>query len=415
MIEKWPIVLLFLFLFNNFGCKRQNKNNASKALSIPDSFKNIPNLKVYPLQSHKADTVTFKEVQVFESNEEVFMAGYTGSVAIDNENRVYIVSEIPGTVHVYVFNTDGNFLTRFIREGRGPGEFEAIGSMIVKNSKLYVSGPRLQKLSVFSLDDYSVIDEYLIKRNILKADSIGAYRAADLISVDNHGTMLIKFRVNKPFKPNKDRTINYYHLTDEGKLKAGRILKQKGLHWLTPDSRFSSEGFIRMPRTTPFTRSSIIAVSDHYIFSIRTDAFLIKVYDKTGNYLRTIYYPYSKSELNVSDLDLSDGLEGTINENKDQIPDTWPAVHTMFVDDQNRLWVLTITDSKTHYLGWVLAPNGELLATFNWPGKRNERTPIVKPLFIVKNGYLYTRERNIREGIDRIIKWKITFKPNPKN
>ncbi|MDZ7715107.1 MAG: hypothetical protein U5J95_02725 [Balneolaceae bacterium] len=99
-----------------------------------------------------------------------------------------------------------------------------------------------------------------------------------------------------------------------------------------------------------------------------------------------------------------------INENKEEIPKMWPALHNMVIDDQERLWILTITDSDSTYKGWVLNKKGELMAKFNWSGSRNERTPEVSPLFKIKNGYLYTRERDIRKGIDRIVKYKIIFK-----
>ncbi len=112
--------------------------------------------------------------------------------------------------------------------------------------------------------------------------------------------------------------------------------------------------------------------------------------------------------MNFEELDISEHRQEFLTD--DNTPDTWPDLHRMFIDDQDRLWIFTITESKTSYQGWVLNTDGELLARFSWPGRRSSRSVRSKPIMVVKNGYLYTSERNMDEGIDRIVKHKINFK-----
>jgi hypothetical protein len=178
------------------------------------------------------------------------------------------------------------------------------------------------------------------------------------------------------------------------------------------DVKLTQKGMM-LPFTTPFTRSALIAVTDKgLIFTSWNENFLIKVYDKKGDYQRAFYYPYKKSSLKLSRLDISDHEKKYLN--KVGYPKTWPAIHTMFFDDQNRLWVFTITDSDSTYKGWILSKKGKLLAKFNWPGRRNKRSPLYKPIMLVKNGYFYTHERDLNKGTDRIVKWKIKFVKNGK-
>lgn len=91
-------------------------------------------------------------------------------------------------------------------------------------------------------------------------------------------------------------------------------------------------------------------------------------------------------------------------------PDTWPAVHTMELDDDERLWVATITDSDSTYQWRVISPEGQLLSRFEKAGKRTSRSVMSKPLIKIYNGYFYELERDIQRGIEQIVKYRIEFK-----
>lgn len=71
----------------------------------------------------------------------------------------------------------------------------------------------------------------------------------------------------------------------------------------------------------------------------------------------------------------------------------------------------SITDSDSTYEGWILEENGKLMARFSWPEGRSHRSVMVSSFqVIIKNGYLYSAERDIKAGIDRIVKYKIQIK-----
>nr|WP_286669018.1 6-bladed beta-propeller [Fodinibius salicampi] len=404
--------LLFIALLIGCSEEKSSQTSAAEGADIPDHIKKLDSLKVYSPDTQEYDTVTFKQEQVLESNEEVFIKGYIGETAVDNQGRIFIVGSVPGTLGIYVFNPDGSHLTTFSRFGRGPGEFEAIGSLDIRNKKLFVFDPRLQKFSVFSLEDFSLLDEELIQRDKVQHEDTLAYRLkGDELHATNDGNLLLKQRNLALNKEADIPTVLYSRVSNEGELMPGRVLELERFRFYFPDTERSSEGYIRMPRTMPFGRSSLVAISDDGpIYTAWTEDILIKVHDEDGNYQRAIYYPYDNSSLTLSEAKLSESKMDLISENKGQVPDSWPALHAIEVDDENRLWVFSITDSDSTYEGWVLEEDGELIAKFSWPGERSQRSVMGSSYeVIVKDGYLYSHHQNMDAGIDRIVKYRIEF------
>lgn len=71
----------------------------------------------------------------------------------------------------------------------------------------------------------------------------------------------------------------------------------------------------------------------------------------------------------------------------------------MFFDDEDRLWVSTIIDSNEVYEWWVLKNTGAVITQFEWPRG--------KPIEVVNNGYLYTRETDEETRIQEIVRYRI--------
>lgn len=134
---------------------------------------------------------------------------------------------------------------------------------------------------------------------------------------------------------------------------------------------------------------------------------MIESYDEEGIYLESIFYQYEKVPLQLSELDLGTPQTQLIEENPGAVPSTWPAIHTMEMDNKGRFWVSTITESDTTFQWWVLESNGSLLARFSLPGRKTARSVINKPFYKINNGFFNTRERDISNGINRIVKYQI--------
>ncbi|TYP95570.1 6-bladed beta-propeller protein [Fodinibius salinus] len=410
-IVQLSIVVLF------FGCNNDRRTAEKPAGSeqisglkakLPDSLQSLDNLSVYSFSDQSYDTVVFQRKQVFESNEKVFFEGYTGDIAIDDQDNVYIAVSKPGTVGIYVFSPDGDFITKFLREGRGPKEFITISDILINNGYLYILGPKLQKIGKFTLDTYSLEYEIIVRTDSL-TDELSALSANNLLTT-NKGRLIVRFDGSSPFNPNMIPSNYYYKIIKKGMLREKPVLSEPKTSFYKPENRMTSKGTVRLPRSMPFSRSTIVTAGDSLLFTARTGRFLIKVYDKNGNYRRAFYYSYEKSSLLLSETELGKAKRQLVEEHPGKVPDTWPVIHNMVADDEGRFWVQTITDSESSYQGWVLGKQGRLRARFEWPGHRAERSAERPPLFKIKNGYLYTRERDIPQGIDRIVKHKIKFK-----
>lgn len=350
------------------------------------------------------DTVELKRDMVFESNDDVYINGYIGEIAVDDRNRVYLSATLPGEIGIYVFNPDGSFATRLMREGRGPGELESISRMKIKDDRLYVLGSRLQKYVVYSLDDFSMIYDAVIKRDSIRDRTFSLLRATDLYISDS-SNVLLKFRNHSVLDTLKK---DYFYNVD----KAGQVQRQLILSQERPGFypiELGSPGKpLNLPLSLPFHRHSILKMSDSgNLYTAWTGEFEINVHSPGGEYLHTYYYPYKKSRLNVDSLGLNDTKRATI-EGK-IVPGFWPALHTFKIDEKERLWVATITESDSTFDWWVISHEGEVLAKFSFEGERAKRHPSIPETSLFRNGYYYKLERNIRAGIDRIVRYRIEF------
>jgi len=407
------LVTGFTFGVIIIGCNSGNEKVSQSPTELPAFMQDIENVSVFSLEEQlaNADTVELIKEVVFESNEEVFMAGYIREVAIDDQDRVYIVSSVPGTVHVYVFEPDGKFISKFYREGRGPGESETIASMTIKDDKIYLLGSRLQKYLVYSTSDFSFVRDAVIKRDSVTDKKFSLIRASD-IYVDNRDRVIMKFR-NLALSDTLNQ-IYYYEVSEEGQLLSDEIFSQEKYEVYAYDVQLQNGGSVTMPWSMPFSRGSQFSISPKgIIHDVWTEHFLISLYDVRGHYLRSIYYPYQKSILDTEKLDIPDDRKKAFE--GEEVPNTWPAVHKMMVDENERIWISVITDSESTYQWYVLENTGELKAEFSYPGKRSERNPMFeRRLPIVKNGYFYVLERDLSEGIDRIVKYRIEYSSKMK-
>lgn len=398
----FPLVILSsIFLYN--GCSSVEEE-MDKNLSGIDSISNVISIDTTDIPY----SVTLKRETVFESNENVFINGYIGELAIDDEDHVYITGSKIGSVAIYVFAPDGKFIAKIGRHGRGPGEFESISSLDVFETKLYAFDPRQQKFSVFSLTNFShLYDEFINKNEVKEEGMFSNLMRAGRLFVTHNENLLIHYQVNLMRDINKYPSIRYYKVTNEGHVIPGKILEVDKYRYFMDEPEPGSDGTL-YPFTAPFTRSSLFAISDSgTIYTAWTENFLIKKYNINGAYQAAFYYPIKKSLLSLSGITMNSWKKREVEKNLEH--KTWPALNTMEVDDENRLWVSTITESDSTFRWWVLNSNGELLSKFTWAGQRENRNAKYKPLIKIKNGYFYMHEQDDRTGMDRIVKYKIEF------
>lgn len=392
-----------LFVVVSISCSREPEPSSVSAL--PEQFQDIENLiQIAPVDGVVPDTVELIQETVFESNDEVFIEGYIGKLAVDENDRVFIAAMVPGTVGIYVFEPNGRFIDKFAREGRGPGEYESIGSMHISGDTVYLFDARLQKFGLYSATSFShVKDEVLKYDNRTSSDSLAnLLRGWKLFANAGEGHVLHMRKIGP--QSSDIQTESLYKVSNEGHILPDPLLTLDRFQFYFPPPSDRLE----LPFPMPFTRSSLVSItSDGRFYTNWTEDFLIKIYNSEGDFERALYLPVRQSRLEMGDFELSRLRERTLAQY--DMPETWPAVHTMELDDEERLWVASITDSDSTFQWHVINPEGELLARFQVPGRRTSRSVMSKPLHLIHNGYFYSHERDVWQGIDRIIKYRIEF------
>lgn len=397
------LLLIFTFIFF-ISC-----NHSDKADNLPEEIKELEQLKVYSTEEEPTHTIELVPKVIYESNEEVFIEGSLKYATVDDEGRLYIGSTIPGKVGIYVFDSKGAFIKKLSNYGRGPGEFEAISDILVNNKILYILDARLQKIGYFSTDNLIHIKDELIKTEQIKNKSkfTSLMKGVSLNIIEGNELLIemavLDLRDLNEFDYTKLYPINFY-----GEIGFDPILKMdKYLFYILQSNNNSN---LKFGFTPPFSRSTLYETSTNgFLYTAWTEDFLIKKYDSRGNYLSTIFYPWKNSDLYVNELGLSKERLNIVK--KTNVPKTWPALHTLELDDEGRIWVATITKNDSTYQWWVLNEEGKLLAKFQFPGMRSKQSVFSgKPLIIIKSGYFYYREYDYDQEIDRIIKYKIKFK-----
>ncbi|WP_158278573.1 6-bladed beta-propeller [Rhodohalobacter mucosus] len=388
-------VILILFMM---GCSHEDASN------IPE----LENLLVVSDEENSLLTIFLEKEAVFASSEHNLI-GRLGQFDIDDDGQLYIADAMQHRVHV--FDQSGRYLTHFGREGSGPGEFRAMGGPKFSNGYIHVYDPMMMRLSTFSLDTYeesgTIHIQAINKREVAWLDGL---MQSGFVFI-NPDRFLVNFTSRLVPNPsyegyNLNNRFRIYHLMDRN-----RKLELDSLFTLPAYKALSAtvEGQYRFTQFE-FLGSTLITTSENAIYMARSGEFLIKVYDAAGNYQRTYYAPYQNAVFTREDAisqQISDYEEGVFewrvsvieNAPEEQIPDTWPALEDILVDDRGRLWVATIIEDLDSHEWWVVDESGELITQFEWP--RDE------PIEVVKNGYAYTRQTDKETGLQVIVKYRI--------
>lgn len=391
------IILLLLLSVLYTGCAVGDEAN------IPQHVKSLDSLTIYPADAQPVREIQLIREQTFGSSDEVLI-GTLGGMAVDESNRVLIADPEQHTIHI--IQPGGNYLTHIGRQGRGPGEFVSVFPTIISN-RLFVYDALQGRVSVYWLDPIEL--SHTLNLNQVIPDSteeLSGLRLPNLFVRDD-GKFLVSFEPLFRTPPTSSgqkidhlRRI-YYIMDDKGNIISEKIFQQRANIWLTA----RIDGRIQKATGFSFLGKSLIAVSENgHIFSAWSKDFLIEVRDPNGEYLRAFYYPYNNLPLTqkmvLKSQEDSEYRQRIIRQN--DLPETWPALNSMLIDDENRLWVSSIVEDFEVYEWWVLKDTGELLARFTWP--RN------KSIEEVKNGYLYARETDEETGLQQIVRYRIEMK-----
>lgn len=372
-------------------------------------YSNLENLTTYqPIDEFEPPyQLELNREVVFGDVDQVYL-NHISNFTVDDSGRVFVAdwAYSRGENAIYVFQSDGNFITTVGRHGRGPGEFSSIYDMQVQGEYLFVyDGPF--RIHLFSLETLEVFHTIHLALDIFSTDSESrSLRPDRYFFVRDEDHFLLRFS-ERVIRDHEERYFRYHLFDQEGIPEPELLFKQREIQYIFPIQDPGPD--TPLPFTMPYTRQPLLAVSDNgYMYTASSGEFLIKVYSSDGSYQRAFKYPYENSLLSREEaIQLGRSQAMRLVLQRQELPETWPALHSMFIDDENRLWVSTIIDSRDHYQWWVLDEQEQVVTTFKRSGKREVRSAVMRESMMVRNGYLYEYEEDEETGIKQIVRYRI--------
>ncbi len=379
-----PPLVFFLSIFLISACTPTDRE-------LPDEVKKLDNVTIHEIHANPISTITLTKAVTFENSSEVIFGRLNG-IDVDNSGTVYIAERSDGNEGIYVFDAEGTFINKIGRSGRGPGEFQDLDDIEAFGDQIFTLDATLLRIQVFSSETHNLIHEANLdpgqwdhsdEQTMTIPDKLHVLNDSTILGVFNHYTFDID-------------TWSYYHLDMNGNVSSDRLLTHDFIkHLKTGDG---SHGFF-----DPFGGRGLMAIStDNQIFTAWSEELLFKVYDSDGTYLRAFYHPFDNKNLSSNEaLNFYDSEPFKNALRNEGIPSNWRAFEHFIIDDDNNIWISTITEDREVYEWWIMDLYGNLQAKFKWP----QRYEIKK----IKNGFAYVFETEDETGLQNVIKYRIQW------
>lgn len=401
MYKFFLISLLYLFICiscmdsarENLDKEQINQNEWTEHISsindIPLNIQEIENLTIFPGDSEPTHTIELIPEQVFGEDEESNLFWIYKSVEDDKGRLIIWGLDSNRGRGVFVYNADGSYKTQLGRQGRGPGEYGSILDIYAKAGRVFVSDFTSMRINEYSTNDY------LIERSI-KFEQWNIFNGLSfkrMIIPRNDGNYLLVFS-DESQKLGQLEVI-YKVMDSEGNsVSVKPVVMPSGF-------AINTESKSQIPKPSlplEFMGSTVTSLSkDDILYAASTNEFLVKKYDAYGVYQSAFYYPVVGPPFDL-DKYLKDKpftpkarqIRSALNDMNEELPNTFPIIDQVIVDDENRIWVsIPAGPESESYEWWVLRESGELVAKL--------LLSRIQKIYDIKNGYLYARKDNGKE------------------
>lgn len=388
-IEDMNKIKVILLLIISMGCNHQ------KTEQIPERIQNLGNLTIYSSNTAPERTISFQKDIIYGETVNILI-GRIGDVAVDDLRRVYISDLRKMVIHVY--DADGRYITELGGKGGGPEEFSLIKSLQIRQNQLFAFDPDRHRVNKFNIDTLTSNEAIMLAGNRREFKELyGAFPLIHNLIARDNDTYIAEFVMHPLENLQKYQNVevtSYYHLLDSNGTIIGKLFD------------FISEirsNIILVAHIEPFFgRVKSVFSSEDSIYLADPGDFLVKTYGPDGGYQNAFYYPIQKIPLTRESAIKARVPDRYIDRMELlDLPEAWPVLTEMVIDDQDRLWISTTVEDMNVYEWWVLEKSGELITRFYWP--RNE------PIELVKNGYMYTRQTDEENGLQQVVRYRVEF------
>ena len=374
------------------GCTNQSQ------VEIPDHVKDRDPLKIISIDQQPISTLKFGPELEFNTKDSVII-GIPWVVSVDDAKNVYI-TDITAP-RITVFDSIGTYITQIGREGSGPGEFRSITDIHFNHDSLTVYDgvtkrfTRFASSLVHSMNDRMYTESFF--RSIHLSDPPNPTNDEAVIPFPNPFFSTNDGQIISLFKGMSELSkVSMYLINNQGVRSVGPILEKTiPVHIVRTEM---GSGML------PTSRNLLYAITaDDQLVVANSETFLIDKIDLSGKILNSMYFALTPQRVQRDAL--LKQYEGKSLYRLIEIAelvDTWPVLHSMIVDDLNRIWVSAIIDSTTHHRWFVFDELFEMQYQFHL-----EKS---KSIVLVKNGVAYIRTTDATTGLFSFSKTEISDK-----
>ncbi|WP_020404361.1 6-bladed beta-propeller [Gracilimonas tropica] len=385
------------------GCSVQDQNRSVQ------EFKDLNNVTVYSKKTSE-DTLFLKPNGKFGDTEQLFFSSM-GEFAVDDSGRVYIADAGWGSRSLHVYNPDGSYLKKIAGEGKGPAEFLSLSNLQVHAGQLLFYDSQLQRIMLYSTatlkQEKTVLTDSQKWKDILELSDKRPHE----FYLSSPNEIIAAFQESPQINNSGRRMKKYYRLNSELEIVSDQLAELKAKKFVHSNSEDKVGNMqVRFMKYFPFfERHFFVPSKEDHFYIVDSRDFLVKKLDYDGDYLSAFFYPYELQEVRRKDaLHSANEMVENIAQNVD-LPEKWPAINSILLDDENRFWISTFTGDNEFFKWWVLEESGELIATFRWPGDKYSDPASLENHVVVKGGYFYQREKNEDTGQWNIVRYSIEF------
>ena len=259
---------------------------------------------------------------------------------------------------------DGTFVREFGAEGQGPGEFGSISSMqVVGGDTLFISDGSNRRLTYWPAEDES-------PDRVIRMEYTGSFDAAVRLTPNRIITTDVwPYRADDAERDDDRRVVVALHGPN------GAMEQDSVQIWQPNEAVVTRERGIVFVGNHPFGRKNQYAIHSGRFYRLWTGEPRVTIYDTSLQQVGQFGLSHAGAPVTSDDVDRAidaiqvQGVLGDMYRSalREVIPETWPPVVGMFVDDQGYIWIglRTPTDEPNR---WVrCTEDGDVLAEGTLP------------------------------------------------
>jgi len=313
-------IIYLILIFSLFLCCGPKQEKIDKAKE--DGVEVVLNhLKPYRIKAESGNLRLEKEFSIDLENEEILKIGLIDieTFDVDQEGNIYVIQWQSKENYIFKFSPTGNYIKSFLRFGKGPGEIEWGGTILINpQGEVIAKDPAvwIRKFLVFDRDG-SFLRETPTKKSY----------------------SLVPLKNGKYFISWMDETPEF--------LKYHAGIGNSEFEDVKELDSLQSPNVINV--RSPVNRDRIIdGVSRDRIYIGNSErGYEIRVYDLEGNLLQKIRKEYEPVEVSeeFKKAYFKNFPEGDPLRERFYFTKYWPSFRYLFTDDEGRLFVLTYEEN----------------------------------------------------------------------